>query len=262
MLIKTHFDKLKSNDQPFAKLQTCSGQKQVNKQKFYNKLIVNTFKHNCVSKSNFYFKQQLSTRMPSITLTFSSVVIKDIIKAYQLVTKMLTNLSSWLNSRCIKSINLSKQQFQKYQKPNKPLLEPMLLPFSTLYTSAEGARSYKELKKAAKEKQNIRKQHLNIVLNKYTLITKQKQNQVFSCFAKQVVTKNQFKNVQKAVQSTHLFTVIRAAFVFKKTREQFTLNKKQYTLTIAIQNKAMQNLLLQCLSSLKLPAEVKITCFY
>ena len=40
------------------------------------------------------------------------------------------------------------------------------------------------------------------------------------------------RQIQKALNSTQLFTVIRSPFVFKKTREQFNLQKVFYNVTI------------------------------
>jgi hypothetical protein len=63
---------------------------------------------------------------------------------------------------------------------------------------------------------------------------------------------------QNIPQTTKLFTVTRASFVFKKTREQFGLSKKAYVSSIPITSKIQQQVLLQLLNLLKLPVELKI----
>lgn len=59
------------------------------------------------------------------------------------------------------------------------------------------------------------------------------------------------------VESTSLFTVIRSPFVYKKTREQFGLNKKTWRIHLSLSS-TQQVRLLQLLTQLKLPAELTI----
>lgn len=249
MLIKIHGTKLN----PSCRHNSCE---QLNKHNFYNPLPVGNANQLITLNTKFTLlqsqKQQTQckkfapgpkkqkTRLvclphttkaspmtaAGLTLVFSSGAIKDVIKAVQLVNKLLTNLSSWLMTRALCC----------YGSPSK---------FKTNTCVALQLPSSQKLGLGFK-----------------ALVAQQKHARVFSDFAQQFATKNMCKNVQKAPQSTSIFTVIRAAFVFKKTREQFAINNKRYYVTIAIQSKAQQNLLIQCLSLLKLPAEVKIisTC--
>ena len=68
------------------------------------------------------------------------------------------------------------------------------------------------------------------------------------------------RQVQKTLSSTQLFTVIRSPFVFKKAREQFSLQKVFYNVTIASHSPIQKELFIQCLSLLRLPVELEIRC--
>jgi hypothetical protein len=68
------------------------------------------------------------------------------------------------------------------------------------------------------------------------------------------------KQMQKAFNSTQLFTVIRSPFVFKKTREQFIKQLLSYSVTIKLHSPIQKQLFIQCLSLLRLPVELEIHC--
>lgn len=68
------------------------------------------------------------------------------------------------------------------------------------------------------------------------------------------------KQVQKTLNSIQLFTVIRSPFVFKKTREQFNLQKVFYNVTINSHSPIQKELFIQCFSLLRLPVELEIHC--
>lgn len=225
----------------------------------------------CVNKSNTNFKQHVTNCVigaatpptaatHTLTLTFTSVLIKDVIKAHDLVTKMLTHLSRWLNKQTNKSLNINKQQLTKLTYYCSSIKNDHFFEKSAFaIQKSQKTHKFKKISKPVGTPNNVLLMHHKLIfLKKQKQV---KQQYVFACFAKQHFTKNKFKNVQKTVQNTHLFTVIRAAFVFKKTREQFAFNKKMLILTISLQNKAMQNLVILILSALKLPSEVKISCF-
>ena len=67
-------------------------------------------------------------------------------------------------------------------------------------------------------------------------------------------------SMQKAQCKSKLYTVIRAAFAFKKTREQFSKHKHSYY--IILNTKAapnLQNFILNVLGNVNFPAELKLT---
>jgi hypothetical protein len=68
------------------------------------------------------------------------------------------------------------------------------------------------------------------------------------------------KQMQKTLNSTQLFTVIRSPFVFKKTREQFIKQLLSYSVTIKLHSPIQKQLFIQCLSLLRLPVELEIHC--
>lgn len=65
------------------------------------------------------------------------------------------------------------------------------------------------------------------------------------------------KQIQ-TTNSTKLLTVIRAPFVFKKTREQFSLQRLSSHIVITLANSAQKQFLIQNLRLLKLPTELKV----
>lgn len=297
MLIKTHVLKQKVNKSLFAKFNLL--QKMVVKQNLNHKTLPPSEyrpamftpapsedgagtgpagtgvcpKQCCVNKSNTNFKQHVTNCVigaatpaaaatHTLTLTFTSVLIKDVIKAHDLVTKMLTHLSRWLNKQTNKSLNINKQQLTKLTFNCSSIKNDHFFEKSAF--AIQKSQKTHKFKKISWHTPVGTPNNVLLMHHKLIFLKKQKQvkqQYVFACFAKQHFTKNKFKNVQKTVQNTHLFTVIRAAFVFKKTREQFAFNKKMLILTISLQNKAMQNLVILILSALKLPSEVKISCF-
>jgi hypothetical protein len=68
------------------------------------------------------------------------------------------------------------------------------------------------------------------------------------------------KQMQKALNSTQLFTVIRSPFVFKKTREQFIKQLLSYSVIIKLHSPIQKQLFIQYLSLLRLPVELEIHC--
>lgn len=69
------------------------------------------------------------------------------------------------------------------------------------------------------------------------------------------------KVIDRTPKKTRIFTVTRSPFVFKKTREQFDLNKISHYTTIKCSSNSYKKLLLQYLSTLKLNSELKINIY-
>jgi hypothetical protein len=67
------------------------------------------------------------------------------------------------------------------------------------------------------------------------------------------------RSLQAKAASLKLFTVTRAPFVFKKTREQFSLQKLSHSVTARLYSPVQKQLFLECASLLNLPGEFKIT---
>lgn len=67
------------------------------------------------------------------------------------------------------------------------------------------------------------------------------------------------RSLQARAASLKLFTVTRAPFVFKKTREQFSLQKLSDSATINLYSPVQKQIFLECASLLSLPVEFKIT---
>nr|WVH39738.1 ribosomal protein S10 [Ulva taeniata] len=66
------------------------------------------------------------------------------------------------------------------------------------------------------------------------------------------------KKLVQRRNSKKLLTLIRAPFVFKKTREQFCLQKLSSSIVITFENSAQKHFLIQNLRLLKLPTELKL----
>lgn len=66
------------------------------------------------------------------------------------------------------------------------------------------------------------------------------------------------KKLVQRKNSKKLVTLIRAPFVFKKTREQFSLQKLSSQIVIRFVNSAQKNFIIQNLRLLKLPTELKV----
>lgn len=66
------------------------------------------------------------------------------------------------------------------------------------------------------------------------------------------------KKLVQRNNSKKLLTVIRAPFVFKKTREQFSLQKLSSHIVITFANSAQKHFIIQNLRLLKLPTELKM----
>lgn len=66
------------------------------------------------------------------------------------------------------------------------------------------------------------------------------------------------KKLVQRKNSKKLLTVIRAPFVFKKTREQFSLQKLSSHIVIKLINSAQKRFIIQNLRLLKLPTELKV----
>nr|WVH39702.1 ribosomal protein S10 [Ulva dactylifera] len=66
------------------------------------------------------------------------------------------------------------------------------------------------------------------------------------------------KKLVQRRNSKRLLTLIRAPFVFKKTREQFSLQKLSSSTVITFENSAQKHFIIQNLRLLKLPTELKL----
>ena len=140
-------------------------------------------------------------------------------------------------------------------------------------TELENKNQGTEEAKTRTRKLKIRK--VSPTLSKSGLLRKQDSNQSILC--KLELQKNNYlnryffkwcqvfaghgsinKQVQKPPHGTKLFTVIRSPFVFKKTREQFILQKQSYFIIVKLQNPVQKRFLIQCIGSLRLPAELEI----
>nr|YP_009172372.1 ribosomal protein S10 [Ulva fasciata]ALG35731.1 ribosomal protein S10 [Ulva fasciata]AML80007.1 ribosomal protein S10 [Ulva fasciata]QBR54797.1 ribosomal protein S10 [Ulva lactuca] len=66
------------------------------------------------------------------------------------------------------------------------------------------------------------------------------------------------KKLAQRRNSKRLLTLIRAPFVFKKTREQFSLQKLSSSTVITFENSAEKHFIIQNLRLLKLPTELKL----
>nr|UTA96656.1 ribosomal protein S10 [Ulva meridionalis]UTA96708.1 ribosomal protein S10 [Ulva meridionalis] len=66
------------------------------------------------------------------------------------------------------------------------------------------------------------------------------------------------KKLVQRRNSKKLLTLIRAPFVFKKTREQFSLQRFSSSIVITFANSAQKDFIIQNLRLLKLPAELKV----
>lgn len=80
-------------------------------------------------------------------------------------------------------------------------------------------------------------------------------------FAQQISVSSNIKKFSQPKKTTKVFTVIRAPFVFKKSREQFGQAKTTIATNFTLQSNEQHRLLLQLLSVLKVPAELKTTYF-
>ncbi len=69
------------------------------------------------------------------------------------------------------------------------------------------------------------------------------------------------KKLVQRKNSKKLFTLIRAPFVFKKTREQFNLQKFSSHIVITFANSAQKDFIIQNLRLLKLPTELKLVSY-
>lgn len=85
------------------------------------------------------------------------------------------------------------------------------------------------------------------------------------CFFKLSKKFSSLKAINKKLvqrrNSKKLFTLIRAPFVFKKTREQFNLQKFSSHIVITFANSAQKDFIIQNLRLLKLPTELKLVSY-
>ena len=161
---------------------------------------------------------KLYNHYSNLKLVLNSTVIKDIINSINLIECYLNNLSCFLTH---------KVEF-KFNALNA------IRGHWSIY------KTYYPLKNSLK--QSYDQMHFKQLFIK---ISQQLNTTIFS------------GTIQKLPQSTKVFTVTRAPFVFKKTSEQFGYTKRSYHLRVKIRSKIHLQLLFQLLGLLKLPSELK-----
>lgn len=158
----------------------------------------------------------------NLKLTFIALSASDLIDGIAKVEKYLTNLSYFF----IKSVDLNKYYDVHLH---------YLINLTHIHTVLEANKYCYS---------NTNLYDLNDARRVFYLAEHMANNAVFG--------------YQKTPQKTKLFTVIRSAFIFKKTREQFGLTRINYFTSINITSIIHQQLLLQIINLLKLPCELKI----
>jgi ribosomal protein S10 len=200
-------------------------------------------KYNIFGNLNPYcWNSYTQKSVPMLKLTLISFTIKDLADSIRILDNYFSNLSNFFIKSCYnnQSIN-SNLQANSY-------LATVRCRFAELFLLSE-AQS-KGVKKPTGYAQQ-RATHCTYI-HKSDILQ----------LAQQIARTSVLTSYQKIPQRTKLFTLTRSAFIFKKTREQFGLTKKSYFTSIIIKSKTQQQLLLQFITLLKLPIEIKIQSNY
>jgi ribosomal protein S10 len=198
-------------------------------------------KHNIFGNFNPYYWDSYAQKSASmLKLTLISFTIKDLADSISILDNYFSHLSNFFIKLCYnnKSIN-SNLKSNSY-------LATVRCRFAELFLLE--AQS-KDVKKSTRTQQCV--MHCTSI-NKSDVLQ----------LAQQIAHTCVLTSYQKIPQSTKLFTLTRSSFIFKKTREQFGLTKKSYFTSIIIKSKTQQQLLLQLITLLKLPVEIKIQSNY
>jgi ribosomal protein S10 len=199
---------------------------------------------------------------PGLKITFKSYGISQI-NDIKLSINIVAKLINYLNYFCTKQEGDS--MYSKKQMTVFPYLDALDLVNTHSYPSIPlPGNFFAKITKEAKElaipvelglRQASNRSYrlkLELLENKYLNRYFFKWCQIFASYA------SMYRQIQKAPQRSQLFTVIRSPFVFKKTREQFSLQKQSYFVIVKLQNPTQKQFLIQCLGSLRLPAELEI----
>jgi ribosomal protein S10 len=207
-------------------------------------------KYNIFDNLNPYcWNSYTQKSVPMLKLTLISFTIKDLADSIRILDNYFSNLSNFFIKSCYnnKSINFNLQA--------NSYLATVRYRFAELFLLSEAqSKGVKKPSKGFKKPTGYAQQRVTHC----TYIHKSDILQL----AQQIARTSVLTSYQKIPQRTKLFTLTRSAFIFKKTREQFGLTKKSYFTSIIIKSKTQQQLLLQFITLLKLPIEIKIQSNY
>jgi len=261
--------------------------------KQHNKNIIflgklNKVKEQCYLKTQtlrkrLYFENSTAiTQSKKLTITLKSYTIcqvKDISSGIDVIEKLI----NYLNYLCAKQLHT---YFELYAiglvsdetrtiKKFAPVVLGLFTSSQTNLLNCQSTILYRYQKQHANHKainynnsNSLNSKVLAPQLKKYLKRSSRFQKKLYhSCYLSRLFFKlsKKFSSLstisKKLVQrrnSKRLLTLIRAPFVFKKTREQFSLQKLSSHIVITFDNSAQKHFIIQNLRLLKLPTELKL----
>nr|UCS09845.1 ribosomal protein S10 [Percursaria percursa] len=200
----------------------------------------------------------------AITLSSKISQVKDIAYSIAAIEKLIYHI----NSVCAKQLRTALDLFclNKTKSTIVSQKELTFLPTSTQFIKLHNYTNLLAYQKIFKKKQQCNYEVINNKDNNNTksntkilLERSYYSNRWFFKLSKEFSTQSAVnKQLVQRKNSKRLFTVIRAPFVFKKTREQFCSQKLSSHLVITFASSAQKNFLIQNLRLLKLPTELKL----